>query len=100
MQLKQWGVRKLQKKIKLWVEEIEKIFIFHIKDTGPGIPKNIQENLFDEYVTSGKEGGTGLGLAIVKKIVEEHKGEIEFFTEKNKGTEFIITIPGFEKLHR
>lgn len=93
------GSQGTPKKLKLWVEEKDKVFIFHIKDTGPGIPANIQENLFDEYVTSGKEGGTGLGLAIVKKIVEEHKGEIEFLTEKNKGTEFIINIPSFEKLH-
>ncbi|MCK5075533.1 MAG: GAF domain-containing sensor histidine kinase, partial [Calditrichia bacterium] len=62
------------KKIKLWVEEIDNIYIFHLKDTGPGIPKEIQGNLFDEYVTSGKEGGTGLRLAIVKKIIEEHGG--------------------------
>ncbi len=92
--------QKREKKIIFTVDANKDEYIFHIKDTGPGIPEAIQNNLFDEYVTSGKESGTGLGLAIVKKIVEEHKGKIEFNSTMGHGTEFIITLPGFEKIYR
>lgn len=65
---------------------------FQLSDTGPGIPPEIRDRLFDSFVTSGKEGGTGLGLAIVKKIIDEHKGTIEVLSEPGQGTTFKITF--------
>lgn len=62
-------------------------------DNGDGIPLDIRENLFDDFVTSGKENGTGLGLSIVKKIVEEHQGTISFESVLNQGTTFTISLP-------
>ena len=50
--------------------------VVSVNDTGKGIPKEIEDKLFQSFVTSGKRGGTGLGLAIVKKIVDEHAGAI------------------------
>jgi signal transduction histidine kinase len=50
--------------------------VISVSDTGPGIPKAIEDRLFQSFVTLGKTGGTGLGLAIVKKIVEEHGGHV------------------------
>ena len=70
---------------------------FTISDNGPGIPPEIQDRLFDSFVTSGKEGGTGLGLAIVKKVVEEHNGTIDLETAPGKGTTFRIRIPAMKK---
>jgi len=46
-----------------------------VSDSGPGIPEELLENIFEPYVTA-KPKGSGLGLAIVKKIVEEHSGVI------------------------
>ena len=71
--------------------------MFLIQDNGPGIPPEIQDRLFDSFVTSGKAGGTGLGLAIVKKVVEEHHGRIELETAAGKGTTFRIYIPAMER---
>jgi len=70
-----------------------KEIVFLLSDTGPGIPDEIKQTLFDSFVTSGKEGGTGLGLAIVKKLIEEQKGRIEVESEVNKGTTFKIYFP-------
>ena len=64
-----------------------------IKDNGPGIPLEIQETIFEAFVTSGKESGTGLGLAIAKKIVEDHNATIIVESEMNVGTIFKINIP-------
>lgn len=63
------------------------------RDTGKGIPEEIQKNIFDPFFTFGKKHGTGLGMSIVKKIIEEHNGVIEFETGKGKGTTFYIYLP-------
>jgi K+-sensing histidine kinase KdpD/putative methionine-R-sulfoxide reductase with GAF domain len=75
-------------KFSLIADEKNGEVIFRLKDTGPGIPEEIKDRLFDSFVTSGKEGGTGLGLAIVKKVIDEHKGRVEVVSEKGKGTTF------------
>ena len=61
-------------------------------DTGPGIPKDIEDRLFQSFVTSGKKGGTGLGLAIVKKIAQEHGGTISV-QSSSRGATFKLRIP-------
>ena len=68
------------------------VVVFSVSDTGPGIPKEVQNRLFESFVTSGKKGGTGLGLAIVKKIVDEHGGTVAAETSP-KGTTFSFTLP-------
>lgn len=64
-----------------------------IKDNGPGIPDEIVDTLFEPFVTSGKKEGTGLGLAISQKIVEDHGGTINVFTQTDEGTSFEIILP-------
>jgi PAS domain S-box-containing protein len=66
--------------------------IIEVSDSGRGIPENIKNKIFDLYYTTKPEG-TGLGLSIVQKIIAEHKGTIEVFSEVNKYTKFQITIP-------
>jgi signal transduction histidine kinase/putative methionine-R-sulfoxide reductase with GAF domain len=63
-----------------------------VSDTGRGIPKEIEDKLFQSFVTSGKRGGTGLGLAIVKKIVDEHGGQISV-KSTDHGATFVIRLP-------
>lgn len=68
--------------------------IVKIKDNGIGIsPENLNQIFNVGYTTKGVGVGTGLGLAISKKIIEKHNGQISVNSLKNKGTEFIITIP-------
>jgi signal transduction histidine kinase len=61
-------------------------------DTGTGISKEQEENLFTPFYTS-KTKGTGLGLAIVYRILESHKGKIKFSTKEDKGTTFTVCLP-------
>ena len=75
------------------IDECEKLII-KIKDTGCGISPEHKDKIFQAGFTSKGVGvGTGLGLAITKKIIEKHKGSIDFISEPNKGTEFTVTIP-------
>jgi len=62
-----------------------------VKDTGPGIPKEVQPRIFDPFFTTKAEG-TGLGLPISRRIIEAHGGTIGFTTSPN-GTTFKVTLP-------
>jgi signal transduction histidine kinase len=75
------------------IEHQDDEFHIDIVDTGPGIPEQIRDRLFDMFVTYGKANGTGLGTAIAKKTVEEHGGKISFITRSGIGTTFHIQLP-------
>ena len=63
-----------------------------ITDNGPGIPEELKKKIFDLYFTTKNEG-TGIGLSVAQKILSEHKGTIEVFSEPGKSTKFKITLP-------
>ncbi|HEY3447698.1 MAG TPA: GAF domain-containing protein [Myxococcales bacterium] len=76
------------------VDKEEDKVVFRLADTGPGIPDEIADKIFQSFVTSGKKDGTGLGLAIVKKVIEQHGGDVSFKSKPGKGTTFLLRIPG------
>ncbi len=63
-----------------------------VADTGPGIPAEDRERIFDPYFSTRKRG-TGLGLAIVSRIVAEHQGRIRVQENVPCGARFIIELP-------
>ncbi len=65
--------------------------IIHISDTGCGISKEDLKHIFDPFFTK-KDEGTGLGLAITHRIIINHGGTIEVYSETGKGTIFIISL--------
>ncbi|MGB3207366.1 MAG: ATP-binding protein [Crinalium sp.] len=70
--------------------------VFHIKDSGIGIPEADQQHLFDIFHRASNVGnvaGTGLGLAIVKNSVDLHGGKISVQSEVGIGTKFTVWIP-------
>jgi signal transduction histidine kinase len=66
-----------------------------ISDTGCGIPRDIQQKVFDLFFTTKPAGrGTGQGLAIARAaVVEKHGGSIDMVSEPGEGTTFIIRLP-------
>ena len=64
-----------------------------VRDSGPGIPADLRENLFDPFVTT-KPSGSGLGLALVAKIIGEHGGLIEVDSRAGR-TDFRLFLPMF-----
>jgi PAS domain S-box-containing protein len=66
----------------------------NISDTGPGIPAEIRNMIFEPYFTTkGPSEGTGLGLAMVHGIVEAYGGKIFVDSEEGKGSVFTILFP-------
>ena len=63
-----------------------------IKDTGTGIPIDLQERIFDSFLT-GTTDGTGLGLSISKRILRAHDGDLELVESGETGTTFKMTLP-------
>ena len=65
-----------------------------ITDTGPGIPPEQLNYIFERYYqASGLRSGYGLGLAIAKEIVTGHGGNIEAESNPGEGTRFMVTLP-------
>ena len=63
-----------------------------VTDTGPGIPEDVREKIFDKFYTIGNRYGTGLGLAICKKLVALMGGQIRVESTPGKGSTFIFNI--------
>ncbi len=63
-----------------------------VKDTGVGIPPEVMDKIFSPFFTT-KQNGTGLGLAVSKKIIDDHGGRMNLYSEIGKGTEFVILLP-------
>ncbi len=70
----------------------------HVKDNGPGIPKDEIPTILSNFGQGSlahetAEGGSGLGLPIVKALVEMHEGQFELQSELRKGTDVFVYLP-------
>jgi signal transduction histidine kinase len=66
--------------------------VAEISDRGPGIPPEVERQLFNPFFTT-KDTGTGLGLPISVRIVEEHGGTVEVQSRVGEGTTFRVLLP-------
>jgi heavy metal sensor kinase len=73
-----------------------------VSDTGAGISESDLARIFERFYRADKSrnrdsGGAGLGLSIAKWIADVHQGTIEARSEPNRGTTFVITLPGTQR---
>jgi signal transduction histidine kinase len=67
-----------------------------VQDSGPGIPAELSDRVFERFVRGGRDGakGSGLGLAIVRSVAQSHGGTVSLETpDSGVGTRFVISIP-------
>ena len=85
--------------ISLTCQVDEEFVSLHIEDTGPGIPPEEQERIFERFYqvdkarTGGGARGYGLGLAISKQIIENHGGSLSLSSESGVGSHFVVKLP-------
>ena len=76
------------------IEKDTEYAVIEIRDTGIGIPEEIQEQIYDAYFTTkDATGGIGLGLAISHQVITAHNGKIEVRSKMGMGTAFKISLP-------
>ncbi len=64
-----------------------------VSDNGRGIPETIRDQMFEPFISYGKENGTGLGLTVVQKIMQDHGGDVAVETTSAEGTVFRLLLP-------
>lgn len=84
--------------IKIRVVQEKDGYVFEVEDSGVGIPKDIQEKLFQKFVRADNvkaisPEGVGLGLYIAQRLIKLHKGKVYFKSEEGKGSTFGFKIP-------
>ena len=80
-----------EKAIKTGQLQFEGFFEMKIRNSGPVIPDDVLQNIFNPFYTT-KQHGTGLGLVVSKKIVEDHSGSISVKSD-TEGTVFTVWLP-------
>lgn len=85
-------------KIIITLKENKSNFEITVKDNGIGIPKEEQKNIFTKFYRAknawnSETEGSGLGLYVVKEYITNWGGKIGFTSQKDKGTQFHLTIP-------
>jgi two-component system sensor histidine kinase BaeS len=84
--------------LKLWQVRRENRLAFYIEDSGPGVPEDSVDRLFDrlyrvDHARTRARGGSGLGLSICKSIIEAHGGKIGAVNGPSGGLRFQIDLP-------
>ncbi|HXG09974.1 MAG TPA: ATP-binding protein, partial [Gemmataceae bacterium] len=83
----------------LTTERADDWAVLRVRDTGIGIPQEIQAHIFDLFIQADRsldrsQGGLGIGLTLVRRLVEMHGGTIEAFSPgPGQGSEFIVRLP-------
>ncbi|HEX7338165.1 MAG TPA: ATP-binding protein [Gemmatimonadales bacterium] len=71
--------------------------VLRVRDSGPGVPKDLVPYLFTPFFTTKAPGeGTGLGLSLSYGLVKAHEGVLEYEASPQGGAEFKVTLPLFE----
>ncbi len=83
-------------RVDVGLERKDEAVLITISDTGPGIPPEQLEHIFDRFYSAANstyQEGTGIGLALTKELVALHHGSIRVESEAGNGTTFTVTLP-------
>ncbi len=67
--------------------------VLEVGDTGIGMSRAVQDQIFEPFFSNSDRGGTGLGMVIVKSVVEAHEGRLEIESSPGEGTLVRIVLP-------
>jgi signal transduction histidine kinase len=88
----------------IWLRahNLEDAVIIEVEDTGLGIPRDVQNQVFDRFfrvksTQTETVSGSGIGLSLVKAIIDHHKGRVWLKSEIGVGTSFYVTLPALRE---
>jgi signal transduction histidine kinase/DNA-binding response OmpR family regulator len=91
-------------KVELAARQLSEVVRIEVRDSGPGIPAEEQQRIFEAFYRSTKSGkaveGTGLGLAITQRLVELHGGHLGLESQLGLGSCFYFTLPAVPTFER
>lgn len=79
-------------KVAIIVEMQEHFAVVNVTDNGPGVPEKIRGNLFEPFVSEGKQKGTGLGLTLAHCIAVDHGGDVILLSSRPGETVFQMKV--------
>jgi signal transduction histidine kinase len=82
--------------IEVELDQIDEYIQISVADTGPGVPPDEQEHIFDKFYSANKDkalAGAGLGLFICRELIRLHGGQIWVEDRPNGGSRFCFTLP-------
>jgi signal transduction histidine kinase len=89
-EMKEGGTITLEER--LFGQQPHQFAVLSLSDSGPGVPADLKEKVFQPFFTT-KDEGTGLGLSIASRIVDEHGGRLSLENGSAGGATFMITLP-------
>jgi signal transduction histidine kinase len=95
-EMKEGGIIQIEER--LFGQQPHQYAVLSLTDSGPGIPEELKEKVFQPFFTT-KDEGTGLGLSIASRIVNEHSGRLSLETGRSGGATFVISLPVKESDH-
>ncbi|MCE5310654.1 MAG: HAMP domain-containing protein [Acidobacteriales bacterium] len=67
--------------------------LVEVRDTGPGVPPDVRDRLFQPFTSAGKQGGLGIGLALARQTILDHGGDMWLAQEDGAGACFRFRLP-------
>lgn len=77
--------------LRTWMEDNQ--VCLGVEDTGPGIPREFRERVFEAFFTTKGAQGTGLGLAVVRNAMKQHQGSVTLEERPGRGACFVLRFP-------
>ena len=77
--------------IVLSAREEKRTIKIEVSDNGPGIPREVMDNIFVPFYTTKKEG-SGIGLSLSRQIIRKHGGNMEAISSEGEGATFVISL--------
>jgi PAS domain S-box-containing protein len=85
--------------IRVGLREESGKLVFEVADSGCGMDYELKQKVFTSFLTTKGKGGTGIGLRITRKIVQQHGGEVDVFSESGQGSTFRLSFPRWRLPH-
>jgi two-component system CitB family sensor kinase/CitB family two-component system sensor histidine kinase CitS len=86
-----------ERKVSIFFTDIGEDLVFEIEDSGPGVPEEIEANIFEQGFSTKEGSHRGIGLALTKQVLSEIGGDIFLEEGELAGACFVITIPKDKK---